>query len=85
MSNLDEALAYYDQLHATQGEQADQLQVVVVEAARRWAEFPTDEDVEAAAKAIQFSLDPYVDKDKPADHWHKEARAALEAVKREEP
>jgi len=50
----------------------------VTAAARRWASFPTDEDVEAAAKAI-------AGRGWTAESYHySAARAALEAVKRED-
>jgi len=51
----------------------------LAEAARRWAEFPTDTDVEAAAKAY---LDSWAVHQSTPVRVH--MRAALEAVKRED-
>jgi len=67
--------------------------IAVTEAARRWASFPTDEDVEAAAIGIYYDdsaemgLQPKWEAEEhyEQDLYRSQARAALEAVKREGP
>jgi len=55
--------------------------LVCLDAAVRWASFPTDDDVEAAAGALAARFDVYDDVD---DALRGDARAALEAVKWED-
>jgi hypothetical protein len=59
---------------------------VIVAAATRWLDFPTDEQVEAAAKAAHdwsqasIGLVGIWDESTYRDQWREQARAALEAV-----
>jgi hypothetical protein len=82
---LTEALAHADEMKALYPGQVNlgSHQHVLHEAARRWASFPTDDDVEAATEGIGETLTLAA---LPSRALIKEAaRAALEAVKREEP
>ena len=83
---LTEALAVYDtppnSLTWEDDRTIGQALAVLAEAARRWASFPTDDDVEAAAKA-SMELAPGFDIC-AGGQWRVVMRAALEAVKRED-
>jgi hypothetical protein len=74
---LTEALAWYGRPEGY----TSHVETVLV-AANRWASFPTDDDVEAAAKAgmeLAPGFDIYA-----GGQWRVVMRAALEAVKRED-
>ena len=75
---LTEALAHADEMKSLYPGQVDlgSHQHVLHEAARRWASFPTDDDVEAVMEHLKMI---------GVTVRYGAVRAALEAVKREEP
>jgi hypothetical protein len=75
---LAEALDAIERAYMDQKVPPAVLVIPTVDAARRWASFPTDDDVKAATYEIAVAIQQGYD-------WQVAARAALEAVKREEP
>jgi len=57
---------------------------ILVEAARRWASFPTDEDAEAMVRELGRCINLRDPQARPILIFLSDARAALEAVKRED-
>jgi len=84
---LTEALAWYPGPLSGLAKTDEEVAVLDTyeEAAQRWAEFPTDDDVETAVRAMNDWQDQQTAALEDAD-WSNRGlmRAALEAVKRED-